>query len=505
MESASDQEFLNVVFEAVCQLTSSPLAFFGTMNQDESVLTIDAWSSAVMESCSIGKVPLHFRIKETGIWAEAVRRREPFLVNDYSASLPGKKGLPPGHVLISRFISVPIFEGKRIVMVVAVANKETLYDTTDITHLSLLMQGVWIHIRRRQIQKELKESEQKFRDIFNNTTDAIHIHEIQEDGSPGRFIMVNSTACKMLGYTKEEMLELTPLDISTSYINPDLGQIRTDQQTLGSARFETEHQRKDGTNIPVEVNTCIITLTGKKMVLGVVRDNTEHKAAEKLLKRFNEELDEQVKDRTEQLTALLAEKEVLIREIHHRVRNSIQVISSLFYLQARGVQNETAKEILLESQNRIKSIALVYEKLYESPDLSRIEYAGYLQKITCYLYEVYHKNPDLISCMIQADNMYLILDQAFPCSLILNELITNSLKHGYNEKQQGTITITMKRDSTTITIIYQDDGTGMPEHFDLKRVETVGMKLITGLVKQMNGSIALDQKDGTMFTITFPV
>ena len=170
--------------------------------------------------------------------------------------------------------------------------------------------------------KTLGDSEQKFRTIFNNTTDAIEIHEIGEDGTPGKFIDINDIACAMLGYTREELLDKTPLDIATEYHNPPLETILAEQRRTGSARFETEHRRKDGTVVPVEVKTHIVDLMGRKVMLAVTRDITERKRTEDLLRRFNEELEQNVEARTKELL----ESREIYRDL---VENINEVIFSL--------------------------------------------------------------------------------------------------------------------------------------------------------------------------------
>ncbi|MDO9550495.1 MAG: PAS domain S-box protein [Methanoregula sp.] len=157
MESASKKELADFVLDAGCRLTNSPLAFIGVMSADESIFDITAWSKSAMKDCSVAASPIHYPIAKAGIWAEAVRQRKPFLVNDYPASQPGKMGLPPGHVPITRFASVPIFDNQRIVMVCAVANSEINYTDQDVNNLTLLMQGVWSHLQKRLVNETLRQ------------------------------------------------------------------------------------------------------------------------------------------------------------------------------------------------------------------------------------------------------------------------------------------------------------------------------------------------------------
>ncbi|OPX75111.1 MAG: sensory histidine kinase AtoS [Methanoregulaceae archaeon PtaB.Bin152] len=157
MESATEQELADYAMDAACRLTGSTLAFIGKMSPDESVFDLIAWSQGTMAECAVPGAPVHFPVTWAGIWADAVRRRQPITVNEYDAPLAGKKGLPPGHVPIKRFVSVPIFEGQRVVMICAVANKEMEYTPEDIDQLVLLMQGVWGHYQKRAAAESLQK------------------------------------------------------------------------------------------------------------------------------------------------------------------------------------------------------------------------------------------------------------------------------------------------------------------------------------------------------------
>jgi PAS domain S-box-containing protein len=157
MGGATEQELSDFVLDAACRLTASPLAFIGTMTADESVFDITAWSKTAMKDCAVAQSPIHYPIGNAGIWAEAVRQRKPLVVNDYAAPARGKKGLPPGHVPVTRFVSLPIFEEQRIVMVCAVANKDADYTQADVDNLMLLMQGVWNQVRKRNAEEALRQ------------------------------------------------------------------------------------------------------------------------------------------------------------------------------------------------------------------------------------------------------------------------------------------------------------------------------------------------------------
>ncbi|MDO9549555.1 MAG: PAS domain S-box protein [Methanoregula sp.] len=354
---------------------------------------------------------------------------------------------------------------------------------------------------RKRAKDALKESEQKFRDIFNNTTDAIHIHGINNDGTPGRFTDVNDVACRMLGYTKEEMLAKTPLDIATGYHNPPLEKILEAQRTVGVARFETEYRAKDGTIIPVEVNTHVVTIQGTKVMLGVVRDIAERKKAEALLKHFNEELEQEVKVRTEELSASLEEKVILLREVHHRVKNNLQIIISLVNLQMRQIDDPRLKQVMAETQNRVRAMSFVHEKLYQSEDISRIDLATYTRFLVSQLFSFYGVDSRKVTLDIDIGKIMITINTAIPLGLIINELASNVLKHAFPNDRTGTLSLFVREEAKTLHLIVRDDGAGVPAEFDWRNAESLGLRLVISLVEQLDGTIELDRSAGSVFTI----
>jgi len=206
-----------------------------------------------------------------------------------------------------------------------------------------------------------------------------------------------------------------------------------------------------------------------------------------------------------QIEKSLKEKETLLKEIHHRVKNNMQVVSSLLFMQARKTEDAEVKGILLESQNRIKSIALVHERMYQSEDFEKIDYNDYIRKFTRHLFESYQVYSTRISLSINKEMVYLPIDKAVPCSLVINELVSNALKHAFPEGRTGTIFIDFQRQEDRYILVFRDDGIGMPQGIDNTHYETFGLELIRGLVGQLNGTIELDRTAGTAYTITFPV
>lgn len=211
------------------------------------------------------------------------------------------------------------------------------------------------------------------------------------------------------------------------------------------------------------------------------------------------------KQMEQQIEKSLREKEVLLKEIHHRVKNNMQVVSSLLYMQSRLVTDENFIEILRESQNRVKSIALVHEELYQSMDLDRIDYISYIRKLSRFIFDSYKVSKENITLDIidNKENIFVSIDKAIPCSLIVSELISNSIKHAFVDGRKGTIKISLIDDKIDHILTYSDNGIGISQE-KLEQKKTLGLQLIEGLVKQINGRIMFQQNGETHYTICFP-
>ncbi len=211
-----------------------------------------------------------------------------------------------------------------------------------------------------------------------------------------------------------------------------------------------------------------------------------------------------------QLKASLQEKEVLLKEIHHRVKNNLQVISSLLNLQSRGIQDEETRILFQDSQNRIQSIAFIHEKLYQSRDLAQVDFSQYIQTLCIHLFRSYGTSPQRISLNLEIDDIFLSVDTAIPCGLIVNELVCNALKHGFSPKGTGAIEIGLHRTfqeadegKRELVMRVRDNGIGFPAEVDFRKTRSLGMQLINTLVKQLKGTIELNRNSGTAFEIVF--
>ena len=227
-----------------------------------------------------------------------------------------------------------------------------------------------------------------------------------------------------------------------------------------------------------------VKINGKE-VLAIIRDVTEQKNAEN------------------QLRESLKEKEVLLKEVHHRVKNNLQVISSILNLQSSFVRDKGTISILKEGQNRIKSMSFIHEILYQTKNFSEVNFANYLNNLTTNLYQTYAVDGENVRLKKEINNINVSLDQAIPCGLITNELISNALKYAFPDNRKGTIFIGLKSRNKKTEIRIEDDGVGLPKNFDVEKSESLGLQLVYTLIEQLDGTIKVSSKKGTKYLITF--
>ena len=235
----------------------------------------------------------------------------------------------------------------------------------------------------------------------------------------------------------------------------------------------------------VEVLATAFIYKGKKAVQVVFRDISERKKSENDIKTS------------------LKEKETLLMEIHHRVKNNLQIISSLLDLQANYVDEIEAINVLQESQNRVKSMAIIHEMLYQSIDLNSINFTNYIKNLVHDLFISYGAN-NRIKYIIKSEPILLNIETAIPCGLIVSELVSNSLKYAFPNHEKGKISVSINSYREEFELIISDNGIGFPENIDFKNVNTsLGLRLVNILVQQLEGSVELDKTEGTKFKIKF--
>ena len=338
-----------------------------------------------------------------------------------------------------------------------------------------------------QADKLVRQSEERFRTVFEKGPLGMVIVD-----ETFRFVKINPMFCSMMGYSEAELLSKTFADITyPDSHETDITQVkRLGAGEISENTTEKRYIKKNGDIIWASVTVSAVRDEEGTFLyyLALIKDITDRKKMQ------------------EHIQQSLMEKEVLLKEIHHRVKNNMQVISSLLSMQSRAIQDESIRALLKESQNRIQSIALVHEQLYRSDSLYQIEYGGYIRKMFNPLFESYNADQQRISMHIDAQNVMITIEKAVPCSLIINELISNSLKHAFPQGRKGEIHIGFSLDAASGTYIldYHDNGVGIPTGKDPKKTGSLGMQLIYGLTQQLDGTITLESAEGVHFIIRFP-
>jgi PAS domain S-box-containing protein len=307
----------------------------------------------------------------------------------------------------------------------------------------------------------------------------------------GIFAYTNPKFDQMFGYEPGELIgrNVSLVNYKDENTTPEevTQQITSTILQQGEASYEIHNLKKDGTGFWCQATASVFDHPEYGTVLvAVQQDITEHKLAE------------------EKIKTSLKEKEVLLKEIHHRVKNNLGIVSSLLQMQCRRTQDPQATAILRDSQNRIASIALVHEKLYRSSDLANIHFAQYIPDLTTHLFDSYNVSSNYIKLNIQVDNTSLDIETAIPCGLIINELVSNALKYAFPDNRTGEIQVSLHQlNEYEFVLSIRDNGIGLPADFDRKKVKTLGLTLIQGLVKQLSGSIEINSHQGTEFKIQF--
>lgn len=357
--------------------------------------------------------------------------------------------------------------------------------TAELTRIN---QSLQTEITQRQrMEAALRESEQRFRSAFHQA--AVGIAHVAIDG---RWLLVNQRLCDIVGYTLEELQLLTFQDIThPDDLEADLKYVEEIlANRIQTYSMEKRFFRKDNSIVWVNLTVALMreSSTEPKYFISVIEDISDRKHSQ------------------EQIKASLLEKEVLLKEIYHRVKNNLQVISSLLNLQSAYIQDKHDLAIFQQSQQRIASIALIHEKLYQSQDLARINFREYTLDLVASLFTAYEVNEDAIAVNINIDEDVLLgLDTAIPCSLIIHELISNSLKYAFPAGRNGSICIELNRNhDNKFILIVSDDGIGLPSDFDFKKIASLGLQLVDALTYQLAGAIKITGENGVECQLTFP-
>ena len=370
----------------------------------------------------------------------------------------------------------------------------------------------------REITKELLSTKKHFELILGSMSEGI-----LEVTLEARIVFANPAAVALIGVAEANLLgaRLSELfeDRNRKRVELLCEKLGASPQTIRDASPLTLNGKK------LSLNTLPVSGNENKAIV-ILKDVSEQKRAEDELQQHREHLEELVVERTaalkktnerlqaeinerkhaeELLKLSLRDKELLLREVHHRTKNNMQIISSLLNLQSLRLKNPDALSVFEDSQTRIRAMALIHETFYQSEDLTTIGFKDYVMNLTQGLFGAYRLKNNAIGLSVNVDSVTLGIDSAVPCGLVINELVSNALKHAFPEKGSGTITITARLNTEhIIELIVEDDGRGMPGEIDYRHTETLGLRLVVDIVEdQLGGTIEPLDGPGTGFRITF--
>lgn len=335
---------------------------------------------------------------------------------------------------------------------------------------------------QKKIEDALQESEKRYRTLFESAGDAIMIYDYS-----GKFLQVNKAACERTGYSKEEFHQLHLTDIGTELYNCKINERMEELREKKCLIYESEHKNKTGRAIPVEISCREIEYKGVEAILSISRDITERREAD------------------EKIQGLLADKEILLKEVHHRIKNNMNTIAGLLYIQAETLNDASGAAAIQDARNRVLIMMNLYDRLYRSSDFRSVSTNEYLNAL---IDEISYSCSDTKKIIIEREFDDFVIDSKllFPAGMIINELISNAVKYAFPSGRNGVIRVYFTRPvRDLVSLIVSDDGVGLPEGVDLENSTGFGLTLINMLVTQLKGNADIIRSNGTMFRITFPL
>ncbi|MGE4535724.1 MAG: PAS domain S-box protein [Desulfovibrio sp.] len=335
---------------------------------------------------------------------------------------------------------------------------------------------------RRAVEAELRRSREFLGMIVEAIPDPVFVKDKDH-----RFVLVNGALCAMLAQPSEAIVGATDYDFvareeADVFIARDNMVLETGREDL----FEEQFTDKEGhSHTLVTRKGLFVDASGGRFIVGVIRDVTRDKIRER------------------QLRDSLLEKEVLLKEVHHRVKNNLQVISSLLFLQKDAIEDPAVQDIFEESRNRIATMALIHEELYRSGDLARVDLKEYLERLVPKVVQSL-RGQKSIGFALNLAECRVTLDKAIPFGLIINELVTNAVKHAFADRKEGNIRLTVAREGDQVQAVVEDDGVGLPPNFHPDAVKSLGMQLVVQLTRQLRGVLTFGPASpGSVFRLGF--
>ncbi len=498
--------------------TSGYVAMLSKDGSENEVLFLDTGNY----SCAVNPaLPMPIR----GLREVAYKRGEVVYDNDFANS-KWMKFMPEGHVGLRNVMFAPLMLNKKAVGLLGLGNKDGNFNRHDARMAKTFSEFAAIALANSRSLELLEESENRFRSVINTAKDAMIII----NGS-GYILFWNDEAAAMFGHTAKEAVGRSLTIIMPERFKWKHSTAVMKASTKGKLSREIKSVelsglRKNGEEFPLELSIGAWNSNEGPLFAGIMRDISARKKAEDELKKAKSSLELKVKERTselviankrlqkeiaghkeaaKQLKASLTEKELLLREVHHRVKNNMEVISNLIEFQTEKIKDSKYLRMFKECQHRINAMELIHKRLYKAENLAKINFGEYMKSLVGELFSFYKVNSDKIELKMDISDIFLNIETAIPCGLIINEIVSNSLQYAFPKGEKGEIDIelrTLKNGKNELII--SDNGVGIPEEFNYRESSSLGLKLIVNLAEyQLNGKIKLAKKKGTKFIFRF--
>ncbi|MAD41858.1 MAG: histidine kinase [Arcobacter sp.] len=383
-------------------------------------------------------------------------------------------------------------------------NASTDYNPKYLSIFFIIITGFIIYIIINHLQKLLKTIDKAYEDLKEKEKDRLAPYEFALDNSvdaihwfnmEGKFVYVNNATCQLDGYSKEEFNNLYLEDIDPKFNRTTAIECMEQIKSTPNWRIESTHKKKDGTIYPVEVSGHSIYYNGLEYICAFARDMTQRLEYRNKLTTMNIELQKSLK-----------EKDILLKEIHHRVKNNMEIISSMLNMQMYKYDDKRFKELMIESRSKIHAMALVHEFLYLGDDLSSINVNDYIERLLDDTKDLYISQDTHLDIDLHVHKIEFSINRCIQIGMLLHELCVNAFKYAFKQNKKNLLCLHMKVIDGNIHLQIRDNGKGLKNIDELKKSESIGMQLIHSIVGfQLYGTIEFKNNNGLECNIIFPI
>jgi len=449
-----------------------------------------AVSETGMECCAMNDKTGHRRppgkFKLLGLSGIPLLEGKSVLTNDPS-NHPQSAGLPEGHTKINSFLGVPFVTNGKTVGMIAVANREGGYRPEDQMILEALAPTILQEILRKRAEMAFKENQEILKTIIESTTDFISLKD-----ADGKYLVLNSTAESILknasGFSRAEIIGKRDADLLLPEFT--IMENRADSRVMntGTTQIYDNTFKFDLREITYSIikSPCFDDKGKISGIVTIARDISTKKRDD------------------EKIKSLLREKELLLKEVHHRIKNNMNTINALLLMHADDIEDIVANNALKEAGSLVKSMMILYEKLYSSPNYENLRVKEYLTALIDEVIGIFPKGKT-VKVEKRIDDFILEAKKLQPISIIINELITNIMKYSFVNREEGKIFISLTNNENKVNLIIQDNGIGMPEFIDFEQSPGFGLTLVKILTEQISGKIWIERQNGTAVILEFEI